>query len=174
MINSSSFTPVCKEHYKLIHQKINLSLEYMSHLQKTIIIYLKRACLMTTITLAPWSNVTPWIFNFLNDVIVSSIFKFGICFLLQLFIGSYLKITICTINILAMYETGREMVQESNNLITVFVAMIRYFFDHRIQEVSLVNLALIGAWLYPEHLISHLGYFNEQLLPQPDSELLVF
>ena len=61
-----------------------------------------------------------------------------------------------------MFEIEIEMIQKLNNLIINFAAIIRYFlsgnYQVRIQEGCQVNLGLIGAWLYPQHIISNLGY----------------
>ena len=71
--------------------------------------------------------------RWLNNVIASSIFKFGISFLLLLFIGSYLKIKI---NIPAMFETEIEMIEKLNNIITVFAAITRYFLTKEIKTAA--------------------------------------
>ena len=57
-------TIVCKEHYKLICQKKNLSLEYMHHLKKSFTIHLKVHESWTTLAFGRWCHMIPWISNF--------------------------------------------------------------------------------------------------------------
>ena len=110
---------------------------------------------MTTISIASWCSSISWRFFFSNSVIALSAFRFGIGFLFLLLIGLNLKITNYTVNISAMFETELEMKSQSYYN---FRSGNGVFFDHKNEKPLQVNLALIGARFYPQHLIYNLGY----------------
>lgn len=84
------------------------------------------------------------------------IFNFGMSFVLLLFIGSYLKVTNCKTNILIMFETELDKVQKLTLL--HFHSNNQVLFEHGHQESCQLNLALIWACMYSQHLILNLGY----------------
>lgn len=77
-------------------------------------------------------------------------------FLLLLFIGSYLKVTNCKTNILVMFETELDKVQKLT--LFHFHSNNKVLFEHGHQESCQLNLALIWACMFSQHLILNLGY----------------